>query len=560
MAYRKRISGNINNQFVSDINQIKVNTSDLSNANFSSFLPFVYYGQPQRRQRYNQYDIMDLDPEINASLDTIAEFCTQINNSNNTPFKIIFHDTPTESETKALVESLKDWVRLNNFNKRIFAIFRNTIKYGDQFFIRDPSTKKWLWVDQTKVISVTVDQSKGKKPVYYVIEGLEPNLQSLVATVPPPAFQQSLAVLPKIPGPVTTSLPRYDVSLGNQYQYGASRFTPVFVKAEHMIHISLSDGMDNNWPFGVSILEPIFKTFKQKELLEDAIIIYRVQRAPERRVFYIDVGDMTPDKARQYIERIKNEIHQRRIPNIAGGGTSLMDATYNPLSILEDYFIPQYADGRGNKVETLPGGENLGQIDDLIYFDRKLKRGLRIPPAYLPGSNEEPSLFNDGRVGSAFIQEFRFNKFCQRLQDSIVGEFDKDFKRFLRERNIYIDSNIFEITFNDPQSFSKYRQIELDSNLVNTYTSLADRKHFSKRFLMKRYLGLTDEEIAMNEEMLIEEMSTEEDEKTSYTDVNLENIGMSEESEENDLNMEQTPSKDENKNETDMNEGATYEK
>src|SRR4029077_5634173 len=98
------------------------------------------------------------------------------------------------------------------------------------------------------------------------------------------------------------------------------------VDANFVVHLSLSIGNDINWPFGPSILEPIFKTFKQKELLEDAIIIYRVQRAPERRIFYIDTGTMPPERAKRHIEAIKNDIHQRRIPNRRGGGTSLLDA------------------------------------------------------------------------------------------------------------------------------------------------------------------------------------------------------------------------------------------
>ena len=161
------------------------------------------------------------------------------------------------------------------------------------------------------------------------------------------------------------------------------------IDASHVVHISLTEGLDPNWPFGISVLESVFKVFKQKELLEDAIIIYRVQRAPERRVFYIDVGNMPAHMAMGYVNRVKNEIHQRRIPTQGGGGSNMMDATYNPLSINEDYFFPQTAEGRGSKVETLPGGTNLGEIDDLKYFTNKLFRGLRIPSSYLPTGVED---------------------------------------------------------------------------------------------------------------------------------------------------------------------------
>ncbi len=131
-------------------------------------------------------------------------------------------------------------------------------------------------------------------------------------------------------------------------------------------------------------MENIYKVFKQKELLEDSILIYRVSRAPERRIFKIDVGNMPSHLAMQFVERIKNEMHQRRIPTTTGGGQNMMDASYNPLSINEDYFFPQTADGRGSSVDTLPGGQNLGEIDDLKYFNNKMARGLRVPSSYLP--------------------------------------------------------------------------------------------------------------------------------------------------------------------------------
>ena len=156
---------------------------------------------------------------------------------------------------------------------------------------------------------------------------------------------------------------------------------------------------DVNWPFGNSILEQIFKVFKQKELLEDSIIIYRVQRAPERRIFKIDVGNMPSHMAMAFVERVKNEIWQRRIPTQTGGGTSMMDATYNPLSINEDYFFPVGENNRGSDVTTLPGGQNLGEIDDLRFFTNKLFRGLRIPSSYLPtGPEDGTQAFKIGRA------------------------------------------------------------------------------------------------------------------------------------------------------------------
>jgi len=273
------------------------------------------------------------------------------------------------------------------------------------------------------------------------------------------------------------------------------------VNAKHVIHMSLTEGMDAAWPFGASILEPIFKVFKQKELLEDSIIIYRVHRAPERRVFMIDVGNMPPHKARQYLEQVRYEVQQKRVPNKRANGSNVLDAAYNPMSMLEDYFFAQTADGRGSKVDTLPGGDNLGQIDDLRYFNNRLMRGLRIPSSYLPtGPEDGTAIYNDGKVGVAYIQEFRFSKYVERLQRQIEEEFDREFKLFLKNRGIEMDNADFCIEFTKPMNFSSYRDLQLDSERAALFNQVQSIPYLSNQFKLKHYLGLSEEDIKENEE------------------------------------------------------------
>ena len=159
----------------------------------------------------------------------------------------------------------------------------------------------------------------------------------------------------------------------------------------------------------------------------------------------------------QFVERVKTEIHQRRIPSKTGGGQTVIDSSYNPLSINEDYFFPQTAEGRGSKVETLPGGTNLGEIDDLRYFTNKLVRGLRIPSSYLPtGADDSASQYNDGRVGTAYIQELRFNNYCERLQSMLTEVFNNEFKLYLDHKGINIDISMFDLKLQTPQNFASY--------------------------------------------------------------------------------------------------------
>lgn len=492
--------------------------------NYGSMLPEVYMGHPNRVERYNQYEAMDLDSEVNSALDILSEFSTQVDAETNLAFRLHFVDTPTETEAKILKKQLQAWYNLNEFNKRIFKIFRNVLKFGDQIFLRDPETFKLFYIDMTNVIKVIVNESDGKKPEQYIVRNINPNFENLTVTAVTADNLYYTSASSSGGGGSSGSgynMPNSPYSTNNRFVHGLNEKA---IEAQHVLHLSLTEGLDPNWPFGNSILELIFKVYKQKELLEDAIIIYRVQRAPERRVFYIDVGEMPSHLAMAFVDRVKNEIHQRRIPT-QGGGSNFMDSTYYPLPVNADYFFPQTASGRGSKVETLPGGMNLGEIDDLRFFTNKMMRGLRIPSSYLPtGPDDSPATSNDGRVGTALIQEFRFNQYCQRLQNLICDPLDTEFKAFLKWSGVNIDVSTFKLRFNDPQNFAHYRESELDQVKIGTFSQLEQYQYFSKRFLIQRYLGLTVEEMAENDELWREEHETADDEMADPA--NLRNLGI----------------------------------
>jgi hypothetical protein len=502
--------------------------NDFAFRNYASRLPEVYSGHPNRIERYNQYENMDCDSEVNACLDIIAEFSTQLNEDNKTPFDIQFTDKPTDHEVEIIKKQLQQWTKLNKLDQRVFKLFRNTIKYGDQVFVRDPETFELYWIDMVKVARIIVNESEGKRPEQYIIRDINPNFQNLSMAQ---KTTQDYYVSRAMGGGMQTNPtnPGSGGSGAGGGNVGNSRFTQAMnescLDAKHVIHISLNEGLDYFWPFGQSILENIFKVYKQKELLEDAVLIYRVQRAPERRIFKIDVGNMPSHMAMQFVERVKNEMHQRRIPTNTGGGNNMMDASYNPLSINEDYFFPQTAEGRGSSVETLAGGSNLGEIDDLKYFNNKMARGLRVPSSYLPtGPDDSDRAMNDGRVGTALIQEYRFNQYCERLQALVMQKLDDEFKMFMRWRGFNIDSGLFSISLCAPQNFASYRQSELDNTRIQAFSQLEPLPYMSKRFIMKRYLGLTEEEIVENEKAWREERDQPELQTTQGQD--LRSIGI----------------------------------
>ena len=251
-----------------------------TSAKFSSYLPEVYAGHPNRIQRYYQYDDMDRDSDINAALDTISDFCTQSEEQNKEPFEIYYTGDPNETEVNILKASLSKWIKINDFRSRLWNIVRSTIKNGDAFFLRDPENGEWLWIDTFMVEMVKVDDSAGNEPDEYIVRGLDYNKQAKFATIaadpanyrspmgasnaagsrPQVIPQQSPAIF-SLAGSSTDPRQRNLLS-GLQNQLSV-------IEAQHVIHLSLSVGMDINWPFGASILEPVFKTYKQKELLED---------------------------------------------------------------------------------------------------------------------------------------------------------------------------------------------------------------------------------------------------------------------------------------------------
>ena len=182
MAWKKYFKGANLSGGLSPINGQSNSMPDAGYRNFASQLPEVYIGHPNRTERYNQYEQMDMDSEVNAALDIIAEFCSQINNENGTGFDIYFKQNPTDNEVKILKDQLLQWVNLNDLNKRLFKLVRNTIKYGDQVFLRDPETFKLYWTEMFKVVKVIVNEAEGKEPEQYVIKDLNINFQNLTAT------------------------------------------------------------------------------------------------------------------------------------------------------------------------------------------------------------------------------------------------------------------------------------------------------------------------------------------------------------------------------------------
>lgn len=453
-------------------------------ANYTWYQRLVQ-GSASRLTRYREYDLMDNDVEISRSLDTIAEEMIGSNPNSDLPLELVIENEKEQNIPTSMVmtlrASLRYWSDLHDWNIRLYKIARVTIKYGDCFFIRSKETTKWEYVHSKNVVAAIVDDRDMTRVVGWQIKR-----ETKVPNSP------------------------YNQPIGHMGSY-SNELVDTFASDE-VIWFTLNDDIGESAPFGESILRAVYRAQKQKELLEDAIIIYRIQRAPERRVFYIDVGKMPPQRVKSYLEGIKNEIRQRKIPTM-GGGIDQVDSVYNPQSMNEDFFFAQRPDGRGTKVETLPGGQGLGELADLEYFQWKVFRGLRIPLSYMR-EGQDNAVINDGKSGVAYIQELRFAMYVKRLQNYISRVVDSEFKRYLRLAGINIDPSIFRIKLPEPENFGIYKQQQLDNDLLSTYSQANGVEHLSKRFTMSKYLQLTDEEVLVNQRLRAEELGMNPDNLT----------------------------------------------
>lgn len=442
----------------------------------------LVYGSAQRLARYREYDAMDADTDISVALDLLAEEICGNAGKNELPLKLVIEAGAEQyvqpSVVITLEAALRTWCKIEEWQTRLFPLARQVVKYGDAFFIRNKRNKfkKSIYVHPRNVTGAHVNELDHTDIRAWQIE-YQP-LGGMTGSNPF-ATGGYKAVL--------------DASSGADASTNANE-----ILAEDVIWYSLYNDMSDESPFGISVLRSIYKTFKQKELLEDAILIYRIQRAPERRVFYIDVGKMPANLVATHLEQIRNEIKQKKIPT-QQGGKATVDSTYNPQSMSEDIFLASRPDGSGSKVEVLPGGQNLGELQDLEYFYKKQWRGLRIPQSYMDANTEGASPASDGKVGIAYMQEIKFSLYIERLQKAIEKTLDTEFKKFLAGANVKADTTIFSIKLPEPSNYTDSRAQAINAELLTSLTTADSIESISKQMALIKYGRFTPKEMKENE-------------------------------------------------------------
>tara|TARA_Y100000114_G_scaffold122177_1_gene117467 strand:- start:3362 stop:5344 length:1983 start_codon:yes stop_codon:yes gene_type:complete len=392
-----------------------------------------YMTSQQRIERYVDFDQMEYTPEIASALDIYADEMTTY--SSITPMLRVECEN---EEIKAILESL--YSEVLNIDHNLFSWCRTMCKYGDFF----------LYLDIDDMLGITS-----------------------VIGLPSSEIERLEGEDKKNPNYV-------------QYQWNTAQLTFENWQIGHFRIL----GQDRYNPYGTSVLEPARRIWRQLTLLEDAMMAYRIVRSPERRAFYIDVGNIPPQDVEQYMQKVMTTMKRNQVVDPE---TGRVDLRYNPLSIEEDYFIPVRGQS-STKIESVAGGKYTGDIDDVKYLRDKLFSALKVPASYISSDGEKTQ---EDKTTLA-QKDIRFARTIQRLQRSIISELEKIgiihlYTLGYREEDLVG----FKCHLNNPSKIAEMQELEHWKTKFDI-VGAATEGFFSKHWLASHLFGMSDEEFIRN--------------------------------------------------------------
>lgn len=439
----------------------------------------------QRLLNYEQADSCSI--LISRALDILAEDISSSNADDNQSIVIEFPDDSkvTKTTIKVTHDYLDNWAERSSMERDLYIRVRNTLKYGITLYHRmsDGSLRE---IPTEQIVGYILDKRDRETVTHYLID---PSVEPL---------------------PCNGKIINKDTRLLKQM--GEAKIIKFDIDDLVVMKFGKS-------PLGTSIIDRVYKTWRKMSMIEDAVLIYRVVRAPERRVYYVDTGRLTGAKREAAVESQRLRLAQSRSVKKNGDVTTV----YDPQSLGEDIFIATNSNGRGSRVETLQGGGNLGELNDLEWFSKQLAAGLRIPHSMIDPQSEDQNNFSDMRVGQHYQVEMRYMGYVKRFQRQLQDILRKEFERYcsLRDFEIHDDA---ELVIQESMSFHKYKEMELDQTMLNIYNSTSQATSLSKKFAIQRYMGLSLEEIRTNEEMRLMELGITPDVIKKMEQVDIDNI------------------------------------
>lgn len=388
------------------------------------------YGAFDRMSRYSDFSEMEATPEIASALDIYAEETVAQDERGH-----VLHIHSENRRIKELLETLFNDTLNIEFNLPMWT--RNLCKYGDFFLFNDVH------------------------PNYGIINAYP---------IPISEMEREEGYDPKDPMAVRFRW----ITRGNQV-----------LENWQVSHFRLLSN-DAFLPYGSSVLESARRIWRQMILMEDAMLVYRIVRAPERRVFYIDVGNVPPEEVANFMEQAQTSLKRNRLVDKSSGK---MDLRYNPLSVDEDYFIPVRGGETGTKIDSLAGGTNAAAIEDVQYIQKKLFAALKIPKAYL-GYDEDI-----GAKATLAQEDIRFSRTISRIQKVVISELNKMAMIHLYSHGYESEELLdFALKLSNPSTIAQQQKLELISSRFDI-AGKAPEGIVDRRWVRKNIMGLSDEEI-----------------------------------------------------------------
>jgi len=437
----------------------------------------------------SRYREMILQPECDSAVDDIVNE-TICGNFDDVPIEIELSNLKVSDKIKKLIrEEFDEIIRLLDFENRSYEIFRRWYVDGRLFFhkVIDPKNPsggiiELRYVDPRKIRKVKEVENKPVERAAGIDEAL--SQKSVEYYIYHPKGLKAMS------------------NIGQ----GAGQQQGLRIASDSICYVH-SGIMDLNKNMVLSHLHKAIKSVNQLRMIEDSLVIYRLSRAPERRIFYIDVGNLPKQKAEQYLREVMGRYRNKLVYD-AQTGEIRDDKKF--MSMLEDFWLPRREGGRGTEITTLPGGQNLGELEDVKYFQKKLYKALNVPESRM----ETEQTFNIGRAAEITRDEVKFQKFVARLRKRFSELFTDILKTQLVLKGIIsieewdqIKEHI-QYDYVADNYFTELKEIEITNermNMVNTMDPFVG-KYFSIEYIRRQVLKQTDRQILEIDEQIESEM------------------------------------------------------
>jgi hypothetical protein len=458
----------------------------------------VYRTEYDLIRRYRE---MSLHPECDSAIEDIVNEAI-VSDLYDSPVEIELSNLNASDKLKKIIRDEFRYIKeIMDFDKKCHEIFRNWYVDGRVFYLKvidvkkpEEGIKELRYIDPMKMKHVRQEKKA------------DPNDRNSLLTnrtIMSGNFSNEQTNFPEIEEYfIYSPTPNYPSGTISGSAKGGVKI------AKDSITYCTSGLIDRNKGTVLSYLHKAIKALNQLRMIEDSLVIYRLSRAPERRIFYIDVGNLPKVKAEQYLKDVMSRYRNKLVYD-ANTGEVRDDRKF--MSMLEDFWLPRREGGRGTEITTLPGGQNLGELSDIEYFQKKLYRALAVPETRIAGGGDG---FNLGRSSEILRDELKFSKFVGRLRKRFANMFNDLLRTQLLLKNIVSPedwdrmSDHIQYDFLYDNHFAELKEAELITNRLTLMTQMEPYigKYYSTEYVRKKVLRQTDAEIIEIDEQIEDEI------------------------------------------------------